>query len=110
MGGLLAESLVACELRLGATRQRMDVDEVVGRSIFVSSLTRWVLAHKRLVVAVWLVLAVVGFATAGKATDALSKSFALPGKEGYDVSQQIAQQYGSGGMSDPVVAVITLPG
>ena len=76
----------------------------------MATLTRWVLGHKRIVVVLWLLLAVVGFATAGKATDALSKSFALPGKEGYDVSQQIAQQYGSGGTSDPVAAVITLPG
>ena len=76
----------------------------------MATLTRWVLGHKRIVVVLWLVLAVVGFATAGKATDALSKSFDLPGKEGFDVSQQIAQQYGSGGTSDPVAAVITLPG
>ncbi len=73
------------------------------------SLTRWVLAHKAFVIVVWVVLAVVGFATAGKATNALSQSFALPGKEGYDVSQQIARVYGSGGTSDPVVAVVTLP-
>ena len=73
------------------------------------SLTRWVLSHKAIVIIVWVLLAVVGFATAGKATNALSQSFALPGKEGYDVSQQIAHEYGNGGISDPVVAVITLP-
>ncbi|HVA92745.1 MAG TPA: MMPL family transporter [Chloroflexota bacterium] len=72
-------------------------------------LTRWVLAHKRIVVVLWLVLTVVGFATAGKATNALSLSFALPGKEGYDVSQQIVRQYGNGGTSNPIAAVITLP-
>ncbi|MGH2409977.1 MAG: MMPL family transporter, partial [Chloroflexota bacterium] len=72
-------------------------------------LTRWVLAHKPLVVVLWLVLTVVGFATAGKAVNALSTSFALPGREGYDVSQQIAHQYGNGGTSNPIAAVITLP-
>ncbi|MDB5076210.1 MAG: conserved rane protein of unknown function [Chloroflexi bacterium] len=62
-----------------------------------------------MVVVLWAVLAVVGFASAGKATDALSKNFSLPGKEGFDVSQQISNQYGSGGISNPVVPVITLP-
>jgi len=75
----------------------------------MASLTRWVLRHKPTVVVLWLVLAVVGFATAGQATNALSKDFALPGKEGFDVSQQIARQYGNGGVSNPVAAVITLP-
>jgi RND superfamily putative drug exporter len=75
----------------------------------VSSLTRWVLSHKLVVGIVWTVLAVVGFATAGQATNALSKDFSLPGKESFQVGQQIAQQYRSGGTSDPVVAVITLP-
>jgi RND superfamily putative drug exporter len=68
-----------------------------------------VLAHKPLVIVAWLVLALVGFATASKSTDALSKSFALPGKEGYDTSQQIDHLYHSGGVSNPAVAVITLP-
>jgi RND superfamily putative drug exporter len=76
----------------------------------MSSLTRLVLRHKRIVVILWLVLAVVGFATAGQATNALSKTFNLPGKEGFDVSLQIANQYGNGGLSNPVVPVITLPG
>jgi putative drug exporter of the RND superfamily len=75
----------------------------------MSSLTRWVLGHKRIVVIIWAVLAVVGFATAGQATNALSKDFSLPGKESFEVGQQIALQYHSGGTSDPVVAVITLP-
>jgi hypothetical protein len=38
----------------------------------VSSITRWVLAHKRTVVFAWLLLTVAGTAVAGPAADALT--------------------------------------
>ena len=37
----------------------------------MSSLTRWVLAHKRTVVVFWVLLTVVGIGAAGPASDAL---------------------------------------
>jgi putative drug exporter of the RND superfamily len=46
----------------------------------VSSLTRWVLSHKRTVVVLWLVLTVAGVAAAGPAGDALTPGYAVPGK------------------------------
>ncbi len=76
----------------------------------MSSLTRWVLSHNRIVVIVWAVLAVVGFATAGQATKAPTNDYSPPGTESFEVGQQILHEYGPGGTSDPAVAVITLPG
>ena len=47
----------------------------------MTRLTRWVLAHKRLVVITWLVVAVAGLAAARPAGEALSDRFNLPGTE-----------------------------
>ena len=58
----------------------------------MSSLTRWVLAHKRTVVIFWVLLTVVGIGAAGPASDALSQKFSVPGKEGYETNVEIAKR------------------
>jgi RND superfamily putative drug exporter len=76
----------------------------------VSSLTRWVLNHKRTVVIAWVVLTVAGIASAGPASDALKQEFSVPGKDGYKTNVAIEQRYGAtGGISPPLVSVVTLP-
>ncbi len=76
----------------------------------MSSLTRWVLAHKRTVVAFWLVLTVAGIAAAGPASKALRQEFSVPGKEGWQANVAIAERYaGTGGMTAPLVPVVRLP-
>src|SRR3954449_8104522 len=76
----------------------------------MSSLTRWVLAHKRIVVATWVVLLVAGIAAAGPASNALKQEFSVPGKEGWETNQAIEKRYaGTGGNSAPLVPVIALP-
>jgi putative drug exporter of the RND superfamily len=76
----------------------------------LSSLTRWVLAHKGTVVVSWLVLAIVGVVAAGPATDALVPGFSVPNKEGWETNQAIAARYGdTGGDTAPLVPVVTLP-
>jgi RND superfamily putative drug exporter len=76
----------------------------------VSTLTRWVLTHKRIVVGFWLVLTLVGIASAGPATEALKQKFTVPGREGYETNVQIAKHYaGTGGEHPPLVPVVTLP-
>jgi RND superfamily putative drug exporter len=76
----------------------------------VSSLTRWVLAHKRIVVISWLVLTIAGIAVAGPATDALKPGYSVPGKEGWETNQAIAARYGgTGGDTPPLLPVVTLP-
>jgi RND superfamily putative drug exporter len=76
----------------------------------VSSLTRWVLAHKRIVTLFWLVLTVVGIASVNSATKALNQKFSVPGKEGWETNVAIAQRFqGKGGDTAPIVPVVTLP-
>ena len=52
----------------------------------MSSLTRWVLAHKRTVVLTWVVLTIAGVAASGPATDALDPEFSVPNKEGWETN------------------------
>jgi RND superfamily putative drug exporter len=76
----------------------------------MASLTRWVLAHKRIVVIFWVVLTVVGMASAGSASKALKQKFSVPGKEGWVTNQQIAHDFhGTGGNSAPLMPIVTLP-
>jgi putative drug exporter of the RND superfamily len=76
----------------------------------MSSLTRWVLAHKRIVVLFWAVLTIVGIASAGPASSALKQKFSVPGREGYETNVAIAKRYaGTGGDTAPLMPVVTLP-
>lgn len=76
----------------------------------MASLTRWVLAHKRIVVGFWLVLTLVGIVSAGPATKALKQKFTVPGRDGYETNVQIAKRYsGTGGEHAPLLPVVTLP-
>ena len=76
----------------------------------MSSLTRWVLKHKRIVTLSWVVLTIAGIMAAGPATRALKQEFSVPGKEGWKTNQAIGRLYhGTGGMGAPLVPVVTLP-
>ncbi|HYJ20963.1 MAG TPA: MMPL family transporter, partial [Solirubrobacterales bacterium] len=76
----------------------------------MSSLTRWVLAHKRIVIGLWVALTIAGAAAAGPATDALEPEFSVPNKEGWETNVAIAERYrGTGGDTAPLVPVVTLP-
>jgi putative drug exporter of the RND superfamily len=72
-------------------------------------LTRSVLRHKRLVAASWILLTIVGIGAAGPASSALDQRFSVPGREGWEASQQIERVYGNGGETLPLVPVVTLP-
>src|SRR6185312_14756547 len=76
----------------------------------MTALTRWVLAHRKLVVAVWVLLTVVGIATAGPATRAMNQKFSVPGREGWDTNVAIQRLYhGTGGNATPLLPVVQLP-
>ena len=76
----------------------------------MTSLTRWVLAHKRIVVGFWVVLTLVGMVSSSSATKALKQKFSVPGKEGWLTNRQIAKDFhGTGGNGAPLLAVVTLP-
>jgi RND superfamily putative drug exporter len=72
------------------------------------ALARWVLQHKRLVVAFWVVVTIAAFAAIGPAGKSLSQQFGVPGREGFEVNQRIAAIYGSGGDVAPLVPVVQL--
>jgi putative drug exporter of the RND superfamily len=75
----------------------------------LATLTRWVLAHKRLVAGCWILVTIAAFAAIKPAGDALSQEFPLPGREGFETNHDIATIYGSGGDIAPLVPVVTLP-
>jgi len=72
-------------------------------------LTRSVLRHKRAVAIGWLLLTLVGIAAAGPASSALDQRFSVPGREGWEASQEIERIYGNGGETLPLMPVVTLP-
>jgi RND superfamily putative drug exporter len=69
----------------------------------------WTLRHRRLIVVVWLVLTVVGFATAKAVSDALSKQFTVPGRQGYIANGEIRRLFGVQGNAAPIVVVARVP-
>src|SRR5919197_1630111 len=76
----------------------------------MSSLTRWVLAHKRLVVGFWIIATIAGIMAAGPASNALDQKFSTPNKEGWETNVAIAKHYrGTGNETAPLVPVVTLP-
>ena len=75
----------------------------------MKQLTHRVLQHKRIVIIGWVVLTIVGLMSAGPATKALDQKFTVPGKEGWDASQQIKGLYGNGGPAAAFVPVVQLP-
>ena len=76
----------------------------------MSSLSRWVLSHKRTVVVAWIALTIAGVMAAGPASDALEPEFSVPDGEGWETNVAIAEQFeGTGGESPPLIPVVTLP-
>ena len=75
----------------------------------MTSLTRWVLGHKKLVVGLWVALAVAGVAAMGPADRSFEQQFNVPGKEGFVANSQIVETYGNGGDAAPLVPVVSLP-
>ncbi len=76
----------------------------------MSSLSRWVLSHKRTVVVAWIALTIAGVMAAGPASDALEPEFSVPDGEGWETNLAIAENYkGTGGELPPLIPVVTLP-
>ena len=75
----------------------------------MAALTGFVLKHKWLVLAGWLVVLIAAFAAVGPAGSALSQQFSIPGREGFETNEELAAIYGSGGDVAPIVPVVQLP-
>ena len=73
-------------------------------------LTRWTLAHRRLVVIAWIVVTIVGIVTVNNAVKAMDQKFSVPGREGWTTNSEIAKVYNqTGGDTAPLLPVVTLP-
>ena len=75
----------------------------------MSGLTRFVLAHKHLVAVSWTVVALAGLVGSGRASEALETSVSMPESEAFATTQEIERQFGSGGTTPTLVAVVQLP-
>lgn len=75
----------------------------------MNALTRFVLDHKRLVVAFWLIVTIAALAAIQPAGRALSQQFSIPGREGFETNEQLGEIYGNGGDVAPIVPVVRLP-
>jgi putative drug exporter of the RND superfamily len=75
----------------------------------VARLARWSLAHRWIVVAGWVVLALAGGMAAAQSGHRLSVAFDLPGQPAYETNTAIVTEFGSGGDNPPLVVVVRLP-
>jgi RND superfamily putative drug exporter len=71
----------------------------------MTTLTRWVLRHGRLVALAWVLLTLGGLFSVTQIGDALSQRFDAPGREGFEANQQILKRTGAGGSLTPMVLV-----
>jgi RND superfamily putative drug exporter len=75
----------------------------------LARLTRFSLRHRKSVVAFWLLLTALGVFASGKAFNAFSQQYSVPGREGYETNAAITSSFGSGGNGAPIVTVVGIP-
>ncbi len=71
--------------------------------------TEFVLAHRRLVVLFWVLVAIGGMAVSGQVSQRLTYEYSLPGEPGAKTAEQITQTFGNGGYTPPFLVSVTLP-
>jgi RND superfamily putative drug exporter len=72
-------------------------------------LARWVLRHRRAILAGWLVIFVLGGMSASRVSSRLKIDFSLPGQPGYETAQRLLHTFGNGGDTVPGILVVTVP-
>ncbi|MCW2974537.1 MAG: MmpL protein [Thermoleophilia bacterium] len=72
----------------------------------MTSLTRFVIAHRRWVIAVWILLVLFGGFAAGKVADRFQTDFSNPGKPGFEANTRVFDAFGNG-RAEPVQVVYT---
>jgi RND superfamily putative drug exporter len=75
----------------------------------MTSLTRFVLGHRRLVALGWVVLAIVGAVVTPSTNSRLTHDFSTPGSAGYDTNHRMLKTFGIDGNEQPTLAVLHLP-
>jgi len=75
----------------------------------VLGIARFVLRHKRLVVALWVIVLLAGLPNLQRATKAFSQEFSVPGREGFLTNAALLHLYGIDPSVSTIVPVFTLP-
>jgi len=75
----------------------------------MSTVTRWALNHKRIVVAFWLCLTVAGAFAAMSVGGKLTKGLPIPGQPAYEANLKMLRTFGIDGHQQPTIAVLHLP-
>src|SRR5258708_6927171 len=78
---------------------------VSGRGCHMERFSRFVLAHRRAIGTLWLVLLLTGGYASSILTSHLDQSFQIPGTPSAKATAAVVQQYRSGGTTDPLVPV-----
>jgi RND superfamily putative drug exporter len=68
-----------------------------------------VLRHRKLVVAAWALIFVVGIVSASATSKRLVIDFSLPGQAGTEASNKIIKDFGNGGSTSPFIVSVTAP-
>ena len=75
----------------------------------MSTVTRWALNHKKIVVLIWLCLTAAGaFASLGVGGK-LTKGLPIPGQPAYEANLKMLRTFGIDGHQQPTIAVLHLP-
>jgi uncharacterized membrane protein YdfJ with MMPL/SSD domain len=74
----------------------------------MTSIIRWILAHKRIVTVFWVVVTLVGIATVGSSTKSFSTTFSVQGRAGFVTNSQILRIYHGDGNSALVLAALVI--
>src|SRR5579862_9431246 len=75
----------------------------------LAPVARWVLGHRRAVVAGWLVILVVSLIVVPHVQGRLSQTFDQPGTSSYRANARIARLFGTGGIQQPEQLVVQAP-
>ena len=75
----------------------------------MSTITRWALHHKLVVVISWLCLTVAGALAAANVGGKLTQGLPIPGQPAYEANLKMLRTFGIDGHQQPTVAVLHLP-
>jgi len=75
----------------------------------VSTVTRWALKHKKLVVLFWLCLTAAGAFASLSVGNKLTKGLPIPGQPAYEANLKMLRTFGIDGHQQPTIAVLRLP-
>ncbi len=68
----------------------------------MTAVTRWVLAHKKVVAGFWILVTLVGIGTVSQATKAFSNEFSVPGRDGFQTNLAITRLFHQGRHNAPI--------